>query len=227
MPDDTQLLTWSQLTVGYGKAPVLRGATGSVGRGEVVGLTGANGVGKSTLILAIAGLVRADDGAVLYEGQRIESISAHKRFRMGLSIVLQGGRNFGSLSVRENLAFAARRAGQRNCGSISDVARDLFPELRSLLRRPANELSGGEKVMLSIARAIACNPGLLLLDEPTLGLSRTASARVSRAIHALAAEGIGVLVAVHPTAVGFIGATRTYLVTQEGATESTRSQSGE
>jgi urea ABC transporter ATP-binding protein UrtE len=155
------------LEAGYGRIGVLRGVTLSVEQGTCVGILGHNGMGKTTLLRTIAGLLPASRGAVRLDGQDITHLPTHRRARRGLGYVPQGRQIFPRLSVRENLLFAAAGAGR--AGQIDGVLAD-FPELARLLERPGGALSGGEQQLLALARALCAAPRVLLLDEPTEGI---------------------------------------------------------
>jgi branched-chain amino acid transport system ATP-binding protein len=154
------------LFAGYGEARVLHGVELTLARGEMVVVIGRNGVGKTTLIETLCGLTTLQGGEISLHGKRIEALPAHRRSRLGLGWVPQEREVFGSLTVEENLAVVARG------GPWSmDKMLDLFPRLRALRRNFGQQLSGGEQQMLAIARALATNPSVLLLDEPVEGLA--------------------------------------------------------
>ena len=154
------------LQAGYGKARVLHGLEFSIARGELVVVIGRNGVGKTTLIETLCGLTTLQGGEISLYGKRVEGLPSHRRSRLGLGWVPQEREVFGSLSVEENLTVVARP------GPWSlDALYDLFPRLAARRRNSGTQLSGGEQQMLAIARALATNPSLLLLDEPVEGLA--------------------------------------------------------
>ena len=154
------------LLAGYGKARVLHGLEFSIARGELVVVIGRNGVGKTTLIETLCGLTTLQGGEISLYGKRVEGLPSHRRSRLGLGWVPQEREVFGSLSVEENLTVVAR-AGPWTL----DALYDLFPRLAARRRNAGTQLSGGEQQMLAIARALATNPSLLLLDEPVEGLA--------------------------------------------------------
>jgi branched-chain amino acid transport system ATP-binding protein len=154
------------LAAGYGAARVLHGLEFSIGRGELVVVIGRNGVGKTTLIETLCGLTTLHGGEILLHGKRVEALPSHRRSRLGLGWVPQEREVFASLSVEENLVVVAR-PGPWNL----DTLYDLFPRLAARRRNAGTQLSGGEQQMLAIARALATNPSLLLLDEPVEGLA--------------------------------------------------------
>lgn len=177
------LLEVTDATFGYGPVTIVRNLTMSVAPGEVVALLGANGAGKTTTLLGIAGILRPTSGHVRLLGSHSRS-ALHTRARNGLGFVSGEHSITPALTVRDNLRIGL--------GDMS-LALDLFPELRPLLRRPAGLLSGGEQKMLSLGRAIAANPRLLLVDEISLGLAPLAVKRLLAAVREGASQGMGVV----------------------------------
>src|ERR1700733_12190523 len=173
--DPGMMLSLRGVQAGYGSATVLRGVSLDVADGETVALVGANGAGKSTLLKTISGLVRVRAGDITLQGASLANVSAPQRVRRGIAHVPEGRGVFGGLAVAENLrlgAYAVRReAGPRELDSRLDGVLERFPVLRERLDRPAAELSGGQQQMLAIGRGLMAQPRLLLLDEPSLGLS--------------------------------------------------------
>ena len=174
----------------YGDSYVIQGVSLEVAKGMVVVLLGRNGVGKTTLIRSIVGFTPARRGAILFNGQDITRMDAHKIIRLGLGLVPQGRRIFPSLTVKENLAVAERCSGVQ----IWDFAKiyALFPRLKERCDQRANTLSGGEQQMLAIARALISNPLFLLMDEPTEGLAPVLVREVGDAILRLKEEGLSI-----------------------------------
>jgi urea ABC transporter ATP-binding protein UrtE len=157
------------LSSGYGRIGVLEGITFSVAEGECVGILGHNGMGKTTLLKTIVGLVPAWAGSIRLGDSAIEREPAHLRVRRGIGYVPQGRQIFPGLSVRENLHFGARAKGL-GAAAAERAAIAEFPELERLLDRPGGALSGGEQQLLALARTLCGEPRILLLDEPTEGI---------------------------------------------------------
>jgi branched-chain amino acid transport system ATP-binding protein len=178
------------LTAGYAGSTVLHGVDLTVGDGEVVGLLGRNGVGKSTLVNAVMGLVRPYAGSVRFHGLELAGRAPDAVARAGIGLVPQGRRVFATLTVAEHLTIAGRRRpGPWNRQRVLD----LLPQLGARLHHRGDQLSGGEQQALAIARALLTNPRLLLLDEPSDGLAPGLVARVGEVVGELAGSGIGVL----------------------------------
>ena len=167
------LLELDRLEVAYDGVPALRGLSLSVGRGEIVGLIGPNGAGKSTTLNAIMGLVPPRAGDIRFAGRSIKGRPPERVARAGIALVPEGRRIYPNLTVDENLRLGL--AGRRGSGGdgVIESLRQLFPILDRYRKRPGGVLSGGEQQQLAIARALAAEPDLLLLDEPSLGLAPT------------------------------------------------------
>ena len=174
----------------YGDSYVLQGVSLQVAEGQVVGLLGRNGMGKTTLIRSLIGFTPPRQGRVVFKGADITGWPPNRAVDLGMGLVPQGRRVFPSLTVAENLAVAAKRpGGPWNAGRVMD----LFPRLRERAEHRAGKLSGGEQQMLAIARALMTNPDLLLMDEPTEGLAPLLVREVARAIADLKAHGLSIL----------------------------------
>src|SRR5688500_19463535 len=188
------MLTLENVDVFYGAIHALHGVSLTVGRGEVVTLIGANGAGKSTTLRAICGLVTPRSGRVLFEGEDITGIAAHKLVARGLSMAPEGRGIFANLSVLENLEMGAYLA-RDNARGKQDLERTfaLFPRLKERIAQRAGTLSGGEQQMLAIARAMMSRPKLLLLDEPSLGRAPLVCPTIFRTIDGIKAAGTTVL----------------------------------
>ncbi|NWF93849.1 MAG: ABC transporter ATP-binding protein [Syntrophaceae bacterium] len=174
----------------YGDSYVLQGISLEVAKGTVVALLGRNGVGKTTLIRSIVGFTPARRGQILFNEMDITRLSSYKIIRLRMGLVPQGRRIFPSLTVKENLAIAARTSGSQAWDFEKVFA--LFPRLRERDRHRGNELSGGEQQMLAIARALISNPIFLLMDEPTEGLAPVLVREVGDAIRQLKGEGLSI-----------------------------------
>jgi urea transport system ATP-binding protein len=184
------------LEAGYGRTTVLFGVSMEVPGDALVCVMGRNGVGKTTLVKTIMGVVRAGRGRVLLDGRDITGLRPDQRVRAGLAYVPQGRASFPALSVRENLQLVIENAspGGPPARAALDEALDLFPRLRKLLGRQAGFLSGGEAQQLAIARALVTRPRLLLLDEPTEGLQPSVIIEIENAIAQLnAATGLAMV----------------------------------
>ena len=155
----------------YGASHILRDLSFSVARGETVGLMGRNGMGKSTLLKTIMGLVKARSGSIHIAGQAMTSRSPYDIARLGIAYVPEGRGIFGNLSVTENLKMAARSGTQGQRDWTYDRVLDTFPRLKERLKHGGQQLSGGEQQMLTIGRALMTNPDVLILDEATEGLA--------------------------------------------------------
>jgi branched-chain amino acid transport system ATP-binding protein len=180
--------------VSYGKVEVLRGVDLKVDAGEIVALLGPNGCGKSTTVKTIAGLVNAKAGSISYGGRDVTNLPVRGRVTSGITLVAQGRTLFNSMSVEENLLMGAFA---RSDGEVrDDCARwlDFFPGLRDARRRPAGQLSGGQQRMVAVARGMMSRPSLLMLDEPSLGVSPKVLIDLAGGIHRLRDElGLSVI----------------------------------
>jgi branched-chain amino acid transport system ATP-binding protein len=185
------LLEVRDITVCHGQLEAVRGVSLTVGAGEVIAIIGANGAGKSTLLRTIAGLHKPAQGSVLLDGRNITGLPPEKRVAAGLVLVPEGRRLFASLNVEENLLAGTYRARP----GPWDMARvmQLFPWMDERRRQPASQLSGGEQQAVAIARALLINPRVLMLDEPSLGLSPLALRRIYSVLPELVGSGLGVL----------------------------------
>jgi len=173
----------------YGESHVLHGVDLSIAPGETVTLLGRNGMGKTTTIRTLLGLLPARSGQILVRGEDVSGWPAHRIARLGIGLVPEGRGIFPTLTVRENLAIAAREGPW-----TSDRALSLFPRLLARLDHLGSQISGGEQQMLSIGRALLTNPALLILDGATEGLSPLVRAEIWAALLKLRAEGTAVLV---------------------------------
>jgi urea transport system ATP-binding protein len=175
-------LVVSHLNQYYGGSHILRDVSFEVPAGKVTALLGRNGVGKTTLLKALMGLIPVRAGQVLFESRDLTRAKPYERARSGLGYVPQGREIFARLTVEENLRMAA-------AGGVPDRVFELFPVLRQMLRRRGGDLSGGQQQQLAIGRALAMKPRLLILDEPTEGIQPSIIKEIERVIRALAATG--------------------------------------
>lgn len=183
------LLELSDVRTFYGASQALFGVTLDVREGEVIALMGRNGMGKTTTISSVFGLVRPSAGSIRFAGREVSSLPSHRIARLGLGLVPEGRRCFPNLTVFENLVAAAR-GGEWNYGRIVE----LFPRLGERRDQYASSLSGGEQQMLAIGRALMTNPRLLVLDEATEGLAPVIRRDIWAAIRKLKAAGQSILV---------------------------------
>jgi urea transport system ATP-binding protein len=181
------MLSVANLNQYYGGSHILRNLAFEVPAGKVTALLGRNGVGKSTLLRCLMGLVPARDGRVVFDGREITGVPPYARVRAGIGYVPQGREIFPRLTVAENLemGLATRPRGT----SIPPRIFEMFPVLGQMLRRRGGDLSGGQQQQLAIGRALAMGPRLLILDEPTEGIQPSIIKDIERAIRALAATG--------------------------------------
>jgi len=190
-PENTPLLDVSGLCAGYGDVQVLRGASLSVAKGEILCLLGRNGAGKTTTLKAIMGLVNIGEGKISLGGQSLVDLPAHEVPKRGIGYVPQGRRLFAELTVADNLEIGLMT---RNSGpEVRARMIDLFPVLGERLRQRAGTLSGGEQQMLAMARALSIEPAVLLLDEPTEGLQPSMIARIREVVVGLREAGVATI----------------------------------
>lgn len=187
------MLDVRNLFAGYGKVPVLQGVTVNVGKGECVALLGPNNAGKTTLLRTISGLVRATAGLVMVGGEDITNLAASAVVARGVIQIPEGRHVFKNMSVEDNLAVGATRLNSdRRRKALDDVYRR-FPLLSELRRRRAGNLSGGQQQTVAIARAVVADPAVLLIDEPTLGLSPIAIDDIYMILRSLQQGGATIL----------------------------------
>ena len=210
------MLEVRDLQVAYGAAPALWGVSLDVRAGEMVCVVGPNGAGKTTLINALAGILRARSGRIVFEGRDITELPPHRFCEAGIAIVPEGRRLFTGMSVLENLELGSYLpAAKAQRKESLEAALALFPVLQGKLASPAGELSGGQQQMVAIARALMARPRLLLLDEPSLGLSPLIVHAVFAAIRKINAEGVSVLLVEQNVAMAMEVSSRAYVL-EEG-----------
>jgi branched-chain amino acid transport system ATP-binding protein len=207
------LLEVSAIAIAYGTAQVLHGVSLTVANGETVTLIGANGAGKTSCLRAISGLEPLTGGSIQFEGERIDALSPRQRLERGLVHVPEGKRLFPRMTVRENLAMGAfLRTDGATIRSDIDAMYARFPILQARHRQAAGSLSGGEQQILAFARGLMARPKLLLVDEPTVGLSPLMVRELSAALRAIHADGVAILLVEQNAAMALRLASRGYLL---------------
>jgi branched-chain amino acid transport system ATP-binding protein len=183
-----------KLSVSYGVVPALRGVSLKVTRGQVVTIIGGNGAGKSTTMKCVSGLLAQRDGQVRLHNEDVSGLQPDELVRRGLSLVPEGRRLFGSMTVRENLELGAYCRDDAKAIAVDmDRILALFPDLRDRLGSTAGSLSGGQQQMVAVARALMSEPKVLLLDEPTIGLAPAIVDKIAQAIVEVRNAGVDVL----------------------------------
>jgi branched-chain amino acid transport system ATP-binding protein len=188
------MLEVRDLQTAYGRSQVLFGVSMSIGEGQVATLLGRNGMGKTTTVRSIMGIVRPQGGKIALKNRSLLGLPSYRIAQAGIGLVPEGRQVFPNLTVRENLlATAANRSARRNPWTLDRVYL-LFPNLKDRSSHYGNQLSGGEQQMLAIGRALMTNPRLLILDEATEGLAPLVRSEIYRSIERLKAEGLSILV---------------------------------
>jgi branched-chain amino acid transport system ATP-binding protein len=185
------MLTMNGVCCFYGKGQVLHGATLEVREGEMVGLVGRNGVGKTTTLKAIMGMIPARSGTIAFRGEELTAIPAYRVPRRGISYVPQGRRLFPKLTVKENLEIASVTE-QADPAKLEEIY-GYFPRVKERLLQKAGTLSGGEQQMVAIGRALVAKPDLILLDEPTEGLMPLLVQAIAETVKAINERGTSIL----------------------------------
>jgi branched-chain amino acid transport system ATP-binding protein len=212
------LVTVEDVHTYYGKSHVLHGVSLTVGQGEVVGLLGRNGVGKSTTLKTIMGLVHPAQGKVLLAGKSIAGLPAHKLARLGIGYVPEDRRIFRLLTVMENLRTGLDRHGVTDTRKheLLDKVFAYFPVLAERRNQAGGTLSGGEQQMLAIARAMMLEPKIILLDEPTEGLMPRMVSQIGQIIEVLHKEGVAILLVEQNVPLTLAASQRIYIM-EKGA----------
>ena len=206
------LLEVRGLKAGYGLVPVLRGIDLSIAPGEVIAVLGANGAGKSTLNKILSGLLHPWEGIVRFDGIDTTGADASRMVAAGLIHVPEGRRIFPNLNVRENLELGSYRRGRRDRAHNMERVFGIFPRLKERIRQLAGTLSGGEQQMLAIGRGLMGEPKLLILDEPSLGLSPLLVEEMFALIARIREEGPGILLVEQNVVQSLNVASRAYLL---------------
>jgi branched-chain amino acid transport system ATP-binding protein len=185
------MLTMNGVCCYYGKGQVLHGTTLEVREGELVGLVGRNGVGKTTTLKAIMGMIPARSGSIAFRGEELTAVPAYRVPRRGISYVPQGRHLFPKLTVKENLEIACV-TGEADPAKLEEVY-GYFPRVKERLTQKAGTLSGGEQQMVAIGRALIAKPDLILLDEPTEGLMPLLVQAIAETVQAINLRGTSIL----------------------------------
>lgn len=186
------MLKLEKIRTAYGPIEALKGIDIQVGKGEIVSLIGSNGAGKSTCLMTISGVMRPSSGNIILGGVDLTGMPAHKIVKLGISQAPEGRRIFPKLTVLENLELGAF-LGRGDFSALLDNVYRLFPILKERSRQYGGTLSGGEQQMLAIGRALMSAPDVLLLDEPSLGLSPIMVSKIFRTIQEINREGVTIL----------------------------------
>jgi len=195
MADVPLCLSIRDLAIGYLDQPVVQNFSAEIRAGTVTTLIGGNGAGKSTLLKSLFGLTRLFAGEILFYGEPVQALPPAERMRRGISLVPQGRCNFPLMTVKENLEMGAYLLPASAARAAAERVMDLFPVLRRKQREAAGNLSGGEQQILEMAMALEVEPRLLLLDEPSLGLSPKMQYEVFETIEAVRRTGVTVILA--------------------------------
>jgi branched-chain amino acid transport system ATP-binding protein len=207
------LLTVDDLHAHYGKSHILHGVSLEVGTGEIVCLLGRNGVGKSTTLKSVMGLVPPARGRVVFKGAPIGGLPPYRIARLGLGYVPEERRIFPTITVRENLLMGLKRGARNGAWSLEHVY-EFFPRLKERERQRAGTLSGGEQQMLTMGRTLMGNPELLLVDEPTEGLAPMIVEQVERILAAIHQSGTPVLLVEQSMETALALAQRVYVMSK-------------
>jgi branched-chain amino acid transport system ATP-binding protein len=206
------LLDVAGLKAGYGLVPVLRDISLQVGPGEIIAVLGANGAGKSTLNRILSGLLRPWEGAIRFDGADTTGADAAQMVAAGLIHVPEGRRIFPNMNVRENLELGSYRRGRQDRARNLERVFGIFPRLKERTQQFAGTLSGGEQQMLAIGRGLMGNPKLLILDEPSLGLSPLLVEEMFGLIGRIREEGLSILLVEQNVVQSLAVASRAYLL---------------
>lgn len=207
------LLTIDHISVYYGAVQALRDVSFTVGKGEIVTLIGANGAGKSTILRTLSGILRPSSGRIVHDGSSIAGLPSHRIARLGIAHVPEGRGVFANMSVRENLEMGAyTRSSRKEIRESFERVFRLFPRLSERVNQIAGTLSGGEQQMLAIGRGLVQRPDLLLLDEPSMGLSPRLVEEIFRMIEEINKEGTTILLVEQNASMALAVADRAYVL---------------
>jgi len=208
-----EMLKVTDLNVSYGAIHAIHGVNLTVNEGEIVSLIGANGAGKTTILHTITGLKKATSGSVLFEGRELLTTEPHKIVTMGMAHVPEGRHVFAQMTVTENLEMGAyfRKDKDQMAKDLEDVLRR-FPRLKERSRQLAGTLSGGEQQMLAVGRALMSHPRILLLDEPSMGLSPLLVKEIFTTIEEVNQEGVTILLVEQNAKMALSIASRAYVL---------------
>jgi branched-chain amino acid transport system ATP-binding protein len=206
------MLEVRDLEVAYGKIKAVKGITFDVNEGEVVSLIGTNGAGKTTTLRTISGLLRPSGGSITFKGQDLTKVEAHDIVQLGLAHSPEGRRIFPRLSVEENLYLGAFARKDKNIDQDLEAAYDLFPILKERRTQPAGTFSGGEQQMLAMGRAMMSRPQLLMLDEPSMGLSPLMMKKIMTTVTTLQEQGTTILLVEQNAQAALKRATKGYVL---------------
>jgi branched-chain amino acid transport system ATP-binding protein len=207
------MLKIENLSVSYGMIEAIKGISFEVNDGEIVTLIGSNGAGKTTTLHAISGLLKPKTGKIMLDGKDLTKIPAHKIVGMGLAQVPEGRRVFAQQTVQENLMLGAYSRNDKD-GIAADMETmyELFPRLKERMKQPAGTLSGGEQQMLAMARALMAKPKIMLMDEPSMGLSPLLVKEIFRIIKDINKKGTTVLLVEQNAKMALAIADRAYVL---------------
>jgi branched-chain amino acid transport system ATP-binding protein len=208
----TAMLEVKDLEVAYGKIKAVKGISFSVDEGEVVTLIGTNGAGKTTTLRTISGLLHPTKGSITFKGEDLTKVPAHQIVQLGLAHSPEGRRIFPRLTVEENLMLGAFARRDRGIKEDLEAAFDLFPILRERRAQPAGTFSGGEQQMLAMGRAMMSRPQLLMLDEPSMGLSPIMMKRIMTTVSTLQEQGTTILLVEQNAQAALKRATKGYVL---------------
>jgi branched-chain amino acid transport system ATP-binding protein len=200
------------VVAGYGGPPIIRGVCAQVGAGEIVTVVGPNGAGKSTMLKAVAGLLRVQRGSVRLDGKEIANVRTHQLARLGLGYVPQNNDVFDPLTVQENLEMGGYLMRRHDIKERIEEVVTILPALNGLMKRRAVKLSGGERKMVAVGRALMSRPRVLLLDEPSMGLAPMIVAQIFRILRDIRAAGASLLLVEQNAAQALALADRAYVL---------------